>query len=157
MTTPTSASATPASLSAADQQALTGALQSVYAAIYAYGLVAAYGNPSRATQVASLVAAIRAVRDEAVGMLASAGAPIPREAAGYTVPSPVTDPKSAARLAVRVEEDCAVAWRSALERADAQAVRDLALQALADCAVRAGNWNVALNVEPPTTAFPGQR
>ncbi|MDG3010950.1 ferritin-like domain-containing protein [Rhodococcus sp. D2-41] len=144
-------------MSTSDQQALTGALQSVYAAVYAYGLIAAYANPTRATQVATLVAAHRAVRDEAVDLLASAGAPIPREAAGYTVPFPVTDPKSAARLAVRVEDDCAVAWRAALERADAEAVRDIAVQALADCAVRAGNWNVALNVQPPTTAFPGQR
>ena len=155
MTAPTpAADAEP--LSENDIDALGLALQAENAAIYSYGLITAYGNPGRRDQVAIHSAAHRARRDGAQTMLTAAGAAAPTAAAGYTVPFPVTDADSAARLAVAAEQDAAVAWRSALERAESERVRTVAIDNLTDSAIRAGNWRVALGIAPPTTAFPGQ-
>lgn len=143
-------------LSDNDIDALGFALQAENAAIYSYGLITAYGNPGRRDQVAIHTAAHRARRDGAEALLSAAGAAAPAAAAGYTVPFPVTDANSAAELAVAAEQDAAVAWRSALERADSERVRTVAIDNLTDSAIRTGNWRLALGVEPPTTAFPGQ-
>lgn len=157
MTTPSAApTATAAPLSATDITALTEGLAAENAAVYSYGLITAYGSPSRREQVATHTAAHRARRDTTMEMLAAGGAQVPPAAAGYTVPFAVTDPDSAAKLAVQAEEDAAAAWRSALEHAESESVRTLAIENLTDSAIRAGNWRVALGVEPPTTAFPGQ-
>nr|WP_024796744.1 ferritin-like domain-containing protein [Tomitella biformata] len=139
-----------------DIAALGVALEAEHAAVYSYGLITAYGNASRRDQVAVHAAAHRARRDATAAMLAAGGAVVPAAAAGYTVPFPVTDPASAAQLAVTVEEDAATAWRSALEHADSEPVRGIAIDNLTDSAVRAGNWRIALGVTPPTTPFPGQ-
>lgn len=143
-------------LSENDIEALSLALQSENAAVYSYGLITAYGNADRRGQVAVHTEAHRARRDATAAMLAAGGAEVPPAAAGYTVPFPVTDPTSAAQLAVAVEEDAANAWRSALERADAEPVRSIAIDNLTDSAIRAGNWRIALGEQPPTTPFPGE-
>ena len=158
MTTPTPSSDVPTAelLPENDVAALTVALQSENAAVYSYGLITAYGNASRRDQVAIHAAAHRARRDATQDMLAAGGAEVPAAAAGYTMPFAVTDPASAAQLAVTVEEDSATAWRAALERAESERVRALAIENLTDSAIRAGSWRIALGVMPPTTAFPGQ-
>lgn len=143
-------------LSENDIEVLSLALQSENAAVYSYGLITAYGNAGRREQVAVHAEAHRARRDATASLLAAGGTEAPPAAAGYTVPFPVTDPASAAQLAVAAEEDSATAWRSALERADAEPVRSLAIDNLTDSAIRAGNWRIALGTQPPTTAFPGQ-
>lgn len=158
-TTSTATTSTPAAtepLSPNDIAALDAGLQAENAAVYSYGLVIAYGSDSRRQQVATHAAAHRARRDTTMEMLAAGGAQVPPAAAGYAVPFAVTDPTSAAKLAVLAEEDAATAWRAALEQAESERVRALAIDNLTDSAIRAGNWRVALGIEPPTTAFPGQ-
>ena len=45
---------------------------------------------------------------------------VPLPAAGYRLPMVVDSPTSAAKLAVRMENDCAVAWRAVLEQTDSE-------------------------------------
>lgn len=145
----------PTTLPDADTSALADALRAEDAAVYAYGMTTAFALPARQKQIAEHTAAHRARREAVTDMLTAAGVPAPPTAAGYTFPFPVDDPTSAARLAATAEHDCAVAWRSALEHAETAGVRDFAVTALTDSAVQAGNWRVALGIEPPTVAFPG--
>lgn len=139
-----------------EQQALVDALRAEYAAIFAYGPVAAFSNPTRANLVAANTAAHRARRDATIDALTAAGVEPPQPDPGYTLPFPVTDPTSAARMAAQVEADTAVAWRSVLERAQSEDTRESAVTALTEAAVRAANWRAILGDQPPTTAFPGQ-
>lgn len=145
----------PATLPRTDSDALADALRAEQAAIYAYGTVSAYSRPGRKDRIAGHIAAHRARREAVIGVLTDAGRPAPAAAAGYTLPFPVDDPESAARLAVTAEQDCTVAWRSVLERARTDGTRAFAVPALSDAAVRAGKWRVALDAAPPTVPFPG--
>lgn len=139
-----------------EQQALIDALQAEYAAIFAYGVVAAFSNPARAGLVAANTASHRARRDATIDALTAAGVDVPQPEAGYSVPFAVTDPISATRLAAQAEADTAVAWRSVIERSHTEQTRDDAVTALTEAAVRAANWRAILGDQPPTTAFPGQ-
>lgn len=139
-----------------DQQALTDALAAEHAAVYAYGVVAAYAAPDRARTIGEYTAAHRARRDATIDTLRAAGVPAPVAAAAYHSPFPVTDAASANRLAATVESDTAVAWRSVVERADSPDTRRAALDALTECAQRLTTWQAALGANPPMAAFPGQ-
>ncbi len=153
MTSPT----TPAkSALGPEQQALVDALRAEHAAIFAYGIVAAYSNPTRAGQIAADTAAHRARRDATIDALTAAAVAAPPTEPGYTVPFPVTEPTAAIRLAVEVEEDTATAWLSVIERAQSESTRATAVDALTESAVRAANWRAVLGVAPPTVAFPGR-
>lgn len=139
-----------------ERRALIDALNAEYGAVYAYGVIAAYASPERARVVAEHTAAHRARRDATVDTLALGGASVPPPDAAYTVPFAVTDPISAARLAVTVESDTAVAWRSVVERADSMAIRRTGVEALTEAAVRLAAWQSILGANPPTVAFPGK-
>ena len=80
---------------------------------------------------------------------------VPLPAIGYQLPMAVDTPTAAARLAVRMEEDCAVAWRAVLEQTDSEQDRELAGTALTQCAVMAALWRQVLGGWPVTKAFPG--
>ncbi|MFD1814207.1 ferritin-like domain-containing protein [Rhodococcus gannanensis] len=153
MTSPTT---TATSSLGPEQQSLVDALKAEHAAIFAYGVVAAYSNPSRAGQIAADTAAHRARRDATVDALRAASVTAPPTEPGYVVPFPVADPTSAIQLAVEVEEDTATAWLSVIERAQSEATRSAAVDALTESAVRAANWRDVLGVAPPTVAFPGR-
>ncbi|NLV78440.1 MAG: ferritin-like domain-containing protein [Rhodococcus sp.] len=139
-----------------EQQSLIDALAVEHAAVFGYGVVAAFADPGRADEVAADTAAHRARRDATVDTLTAAGVTPPVAAPGYTVPFPVADPVQAAELAVQIETDVAVAWRSVLERADTEAVRADAVVALTESAIRAARWRSNLGIVPPTVAFPGR-
>ncbi|WP_245662694.1 ferritin-like domain-containing protein [Nocardia vermiculata] len=139
-----------------DQQVLLEALNAEYTAVYAYGLIAAYASPTRADIVAEYTAAHRARRDALVDMLEAAGADVPAPAAAYTPPFPVDNPIPAAKLAVTVESDTAIVWRSVVERATTAELRGKGIEALTECAVRTATWQAILGVSPATTAFPGR-
>ncbi|MEU2043777.1 ferritin-like domain-containing protein [Nocardia niwae] len=139
-----------------EREALVAALNAEYGAVYAYGVIAAYASPERARLVAEHTAAHRARRDTTVDALALSGATAPPSDAAYIVPFAVTDPISAARLAVAVESDTAVAWRSVVERGASMAIRRSGVDALTDAAVRLATWQSILGANPPTVAFPGK-
>ncbi|MQY30746.1 ferritin-like domain-containing protein [Nocardia aurantia] len=139
-----------------DQQALIDALNAEYAAVFAYGVIAAYASPERVKIVAEYTAAHRARRDATIDALKSSGAAVPSPAAAYTTPFPVNDPIPAAQLANTVESDTAIAWRSVVERTSDTDARRTALAALTECAVRQATWQAILGINPPTVSFPGQ-
>lgn len=152
-------------MNAAEQQALADALAAEHAAVYAYGVVAAFVLAQRRTAVDAATSAHAARRDAATDALTADRAAAPLSATGYALPVVVTDGVTAARLAAAVEDTTAQAWRAVLERsdpvttaptADAPDLRTTAVAALTDCAVRAAGWRVALGAVPATTAFPGR-
>lgn len=60
-----------------EQQALIDALQAEYAAVFAYGLVAAFSNPTRSDLVSANTAAHRARRDATIDALTAADVEAP--------------------------------------------------------------------------------
>jgi len=139
-----------------EQQALLDALAAEYAAVFAYGVVAAFSNPDRDRMVAADAAAHRSRRDATIDALTAVSIDIPVPEAGYNLPFPVGDPIAAANLAVTIETDTAVAWRSVIERAQSEHARGTGLDALTECALRLANWRTILGTAPPTVPFPGQ-
>ncbi|TSD96110.1 DUF4439 domain-containing protein [Skermania sp. ID1734] len=143
-------------MSGSEQQALVDALRAEYAAVFCYGVIAAYSNPDRDAMIAEYTAAHRARRDSTIDALTAAGVSAPSADAGYTVPFPVVDPISAAKLGALVESETAVAWRSVIERAQFEHSRRTGIDALTDSAIRLATWQTILGTTPPTAPFPGQ-
>lgn len=138
-----------------DQAALYDAVVTEHAAIYGYGVVSAHSLPTRNELVSEALAQHRDRREAALTLLAAAGLTAPLPAAGYQLPLTVDSPTEAARLAARIEEDCAVAWRAVLEQSDNEENRRFAVTALTQCAVTAGRWRQVLGAWPLTRPFPG--
>ena len=90
-----------------------------------------------------------------MGMLKERSITAPLPAAGYQLPFSVTGPIGAAKLAVRMESDCAVAWRAVLEQSGSEQDRGFALTALTQSALMAARWRQVLGAWPVTEAFPG--
>ena len=135
--------------------ALFDALATEHATIYGYGLVSAHSIPDVNELVSSSMREHRERREATIAMLESRFLDAPLPAAGYQLPMEVDNPTDAANLAVRMEEDAAVAWRAALEQATNEQDRRFAVTALTQCAVRAARWSRVLGVSPITVAFPG--
>jgi Domain of unknown function (DUF4439) len=135
--------------------ALYDAAATEHAIIYGYGVVSAHSTPDVNDLVAKSMLEHRERREAVLGMLAgrSAGAPLP--AAGYQLPMRVDNPTDAAKLAVRMEEDDATAWRAVVEQAATDQDRAFAVTALTQCAVAAARWRRVLGTTPVTVAFPG--
>jgi Domain of unknown function (DUF4439) len=145
----------PAAGKEADNTALTDALANEHATIYGYGLVSALSPPSVNDLVVEALEQHRTRRDDVIAMLAARSVTAPVAAAGYQLPLQVGSAADAARLAVRMENDGATAWRAVIEHAETADDRAFASTALTQSAVLAARWNRALNAWPITTAFPG--
>jgi hypothetical protein len=135
--------------------ALFDAIATVQASIYGYGIVSAHSVPDLNYLVSSSMAQHRDRREEALAMLKARSVDAPLPAAGYQLPIEVDNPTDAANLAVRMEEDSAVAWRAVVEQATDGQERAFAVSALTECAVRAARWSRVLGTKPITVAFPG--
>jgi Domain of unknown function (DUF4439) len=94
-------------------------------------------------------------RDDVIAMLAARKVTPPVAAAGYQLPMLVASAADAARLAARMENDGATAWRAVIERADTAGDRAFASNALTQSAVMAARWNRVLGAWPITSSFPG--
>ena len=139
----------------ADAAALFDAVTTEHAVIYGYGLVSAHSTPDVNDLVSTSMAEHRERREAAMAMLNGRSVDPPLPAAGYQLPTQVDNPTDAANLAVRMEEDSAVAWRAVLEQATTSEGRAFAVKALTQTAVTAARWSRALGVWPITVAFPG--
>ncbi len=148
----TSAEPAPA---AGPDAALCDALATEHGVIYGYGLVSAYSASDLNSLVTSAIYQHRDRRDRVIGMLAARSVTAPVAAAGYRLPIPVHNATDAAQLAVRMENDTAVAWRAVVEQAREPADRGFAATALTQSAVLAARWNRVLGAWPITRAFPG--
>jgi hypothetical protein len=151
MTTPTG----PSRPSDAADGALFDAVAVEHGVIYGYGLVSAHSTPDVNYLVSDSLAGHRELREEGIERLTARSIAPPLPAVGYRMPFPLNGPGDAEKLAVRMEEDCAVAWRAVLEQAKAADDRQLAVSALTRCAVNAAKWRAVLGVVPSTVAFPG--
>ncbi len=155
----TSTEPMPSRPDAADAAALYDALTVEHATIYGYGIVSAHSTPDDNDLVAEAMKVHRAQRERAIELLRSQSVTPPLPAAGYQLPMEVNDPTDAANLAVRMENDAAVAWRAVLEQAragsDGDAVRAFAVSALTQSAVLSARWKRILKAWPLTQAFPG--
>lgn len=151
----TSAEPTPSRPRDADVAALFDAVAAEHAVIYGYGLVSAHSTPDDNDLVSTAMAEHRERREGAIAMLEARSVDPPLPAAGYQLPMQVDNPTDAAKLAVRMEEDTAVAWRAALEQATTGEQREFAVKALTQAAVTAAQWNTVLGIQPVTVAFPG--
>jgi hypothetical protein len=146
---------TPGRPSDAANGALFDAVAAEHATIYGYGLVSAHSTPDVNDLVSAAMAEHRDRREATIAMLAARSVDPPLPAAGYQMPIEVNNPTDAANLAVRMEQDTAVAWRAVLEQeTDAQG-RAFAVTALTQCAVTAARWRRVLGISPLTVAFPG--
>lgn len=123
-----------------DLDALTTAITAEHAAIYAYGVVAAYAAPQRADDIAAFVAGHRARRDSLARAIQDGGAVVPEAAAGYEIDPSPTDPASAATLAVTAESECCDAYAVAMGTAETEPVRRQASDGLSECFARQARW-----------------
>ncbi|OBK96277.1 hypothetical protein A5645_10400 [Mycobacterium asiaticum] len=139
----------------ADITALNDALSVEHATIYGYGIVSAMSPPSVNDLVVEALNQHRQRRDDVIAMLTARKATAVVAAPGYQLPSPVGSPAEAARLAARMENDGATAWRAVVEYADSADDRAFASTALSQSAVMASRWNKVLGGWPITAPFPG--
>jgi hypothetical protein len=135
--------------------ALFDAVAAEHGVIYGYGVVSAHSTPDENDLVADAMAQHRERREQAIARLTARKVAVPLPAVGYQLPLEVSDPTQAAQLAVRMEEDTAVAWRAVLEQATTTEDRTFAVTALTQSAVLAARWSQVLGAAPVTLAFPG--
>lgn len=136
-------------------EALSDALTIEHATIYGYGIVSALSPPSVNDLVVEALNEHRQRRDDVIAMLTARKVTAPVAAAGYQLPMLVGSGTDAARLAARMENDGATAWRAVVEHADTADDRAFAGTALTQSAVMASRWNKVLGGWPITAAFPG--
>ncbi|MGV0785438.1 ferritin-like domain-containing protein [Mycolicibacterium sp. XJ2] len=151
----TSAEPTPTRRSEAADGALYDAIATEHATIYGYGVVSARSAPDDNWLVSKAMAEHRERRETGLQMLEDRSIVGPLPAAGYQLPMEVKTPADAAKLAVRMEEDAAVAWRAVVEQASTEQDRAFGVEALTQCAVMAARWSQLLGTTPVTVAFPG--
>jgi hypothetical protein len=151
----TSAEPTPTRPADPADGAIYDAVVTEHATIYGYGIVSAHSTPDVNDLVAAAMAEHRKRREAGLKMLADRGVAGPLPAAGYQLPMEVDTPTEAAKLAVQMEEDDAVAWRAVVEQATAEQDRAYAVTALTESAVTAARWRRVLGTTPVTVAFPG--
>jgi len=135
--------------------ALREALATEHGVVYGYGLVSAYSLPEFNGLVVATIRQHRERRDRTITILTSRAVEAPPAAAGYQLPLPVNSSGDALRLAVRMENDTATAWRAVVEQTRDAADREFAATALGQSAVLAAHWNRALGNWPITRPFPG--
>jgi hypothetical protein len=151
----TSPQPTPTRPDDADAAALYDAVAAEHAAIYGYGMVSAHTSPDVNALVSDALVEHRERREAAIAMLSARSVTAPLPAAGYQLPIAVNSPTDAATLAVRMEDDCAVAWRAVIEQAKSSQDRAFGVTALTQCAVTAARWRQVLRTWPVTVPFPG--
>ena len=142
------------------------ALAAEHRAAFAYGLLGArlHGTPQAGLAV-SCSDAHEALRDTTAAALTAAGQDPVAPAADYPDLYPVSTVGQAQTLALRVENDCADAWRylyavaatqtGSQSASQADRLRRGAQSALTASAVRAVQWRRILTPSTPSTAFPG--
>ncbi|OBA81695.1 hypothetical protein A9W99_13315 [Mycobacterium sp. 1164966.3] len=153
--TPNASPAGPPTGKDADVSALEDALTIEHSTVYGYGIVSALSPPGVNELVVEALLQHRQRRDDVIAMLAARKVTPPVAAAGYQLPMLVASAADAARLAARMENDGATAWRAVIEHADTADDRAFASTALTQSAVMAARWNRVLGAWPITSSFPG--
>ena len=150
-----SPSGPPATGKDADNAALSDALVIEHSTIYGYGIVSALSPPNVNDMVVEALVQHRQRRDDVIAMLAARQVNPPAAAAGYQLPMVVGGAADTARLAVRMENDGATAWRAVVECAETADDRAFDATALTQSAVMAARSSRVLGAWPIATTFPG--
>ncbi len=137
------------------------ALAAEHQAAFGYGLLGPRLTGTARELAVTCADAHRSLRDTTGQALAGAGVTPLGAKADYPALYPVPGPLAARRLAVRLENDCAAAWRylysvaAAETSRSAAAIRTAALDALTASAVRGVRWRARVDPARATTPFPG--
>jgi hypothetical protein len=137
------------------------ALAAEQQAAFGYALLGPQLTGTQQQLAVSFSDAHESLRDATSAAVARAGlTPVPPRA-DYPSLYPVADAASARRLAIRLEDNCAAAWRYLYLRAassagaHARTLRGQAQNALTASAVRATQWRAVVTPSRATTPFPG--
>ncbi|HEU5005969.1 MAG TPA: DUF4439 domain-containing protein [Jatrophihabitantaceae bacterium] len=144
------------------EDAWQAALAAEQRAAFGYGLLGAHlhGSPQLPLAI-SCSDAHESLRNATEQAIAAAGLTPVAPAADYPDLYPVNTAAQAEALALRLEDDCAAAWRylyattANTTGTPAETLRDAALNALIATAVRATQWRKVTNPSAATVAFPG--
>jgi uncharacterized protein DUF4439 len=139
------------------------ALAAEHQAAFGYPLLGPHLDAADRPVAGSFDLAHQALRDDTEAALRAAGATPVAPLVDYPALYPVGDASAARRLAVRLEDDCAQAWRYLYLRAaeaptpDTRAprLRATAQAALTASAVRATRWRSLIDARHATDPFPG--
>jgi Domain of unknown function (DUF4439) len=137
------------------------ALAAEQQAAFGYGVLGPHLEGAERTLAYSFALAHETLRDNTASALASSGTTPVAPKADYPALYPVADRVQARRLALRLEDGCAQAWRflylqAAKQHSDrARSLRGTAQQNLTDSAVRSVRWRRLVTPAHPTTPFPG--
>ncbi len=137
-------------------QAVQNALAAEHAVIWGYAVVGVHVTEEQLPAVQRAELAHRSRRDLTADLLRMRDTEPVEAQASYELPFPVTDPATALRLAIHLEQGDATAWHFVLGWTDDVALRRTALTALTEAAVHATRWRLAAGTQPATVAFPGQ-
>ena len=137
------------------------ALAAEHRAVFGYGVLGPQLRGADQSLAVACSDAHEQLRDHTESDLDAARVTPVQSLADYPDLYPANTPSAARLLAVRLEDDCAAAWRYAYFVASsttdplATSLRSAAQQALSASAVRATKWRVIINPAQATVAFPG--
>lgn len=136
-----------------EAELLVALVEAEHAAVYGYGVLGARLDDRTRRAAVTAYDVHRARRDRAVAALTARGQQAPAPLPAYEVA--VAGRPDALALAVRLEEGVGQRWRDLVGGTDDPALRQLAVAALQETAVRAAQWRRLAGVVPPTVALPG--
>jgi hypothetical protein len=136
--------------------AMQGALAAEHAVIFGYAVAGAHLAGADLAAARAADAAHRDRRDALAAAVRARGAdPVPPQPA-YRLPFAVTGRPAALRLAGALEDGAAAAWYYLVAAADTRELRQVAVAALSDAAVRAAGWRRRYDPGHAAVPFPGQ-
>jgi hypothetical protein len=151
---PSSGAASSSPVGADALKALVAALACENAAIWCYGLIAAWDSADKEL-IAACLSSHQARRDQTAAIVTGAGGTAAPPAPAYQV-SAVTDTASARKLALSLEADCASAWYAVIGNTDISDLRGLGLSGLTDAATFTTRFKIAAKINPSTVPLPGR-
>jgi hypothetical protein len=137
------------------------ALAAEHRAVFGYSVLGPHLHGADQALAVACSDAHEQLRDRTEAAIQAAGAVSVPPAADYPDLYPVSSVAAARQLAVRIEDDCAAAWRYAYfvaasaSTAQARHVRAVAQTSLSTSAIRGTKWRLVIDPAHATVAFPG--
>jgi hypothetical protein len=147
--------------STALDSAWQSALAAEHQAVFGYGLLGPRLSGAQSSLAVACSDAHEALRDATEAALTAAGRTPVATRPDYPALYPAADATAARELAIRLEADCAAAWRylylqaASTRGTRARALRARAQGALTASAIRGARWRTITTPAHATTPFPG--